>query len=349
MLLIRPQRPLHRGIHRTHARVRHGGRRLLVLCLAALALAGCLSRILPIVFATEHKVLLVAPEEGGALLLLPDDDPAYAVFEAEVMAQTFPGVLITIFENTSAAFLATNRMTPLMQTHSNRPVVVLDSDRVGALTQITALHGQEEATIELAIGLGPGTAADPALARTRLASGAAPALLYLAGLRPSAAIEQADWLPADAPTSAELAFWEGWTIALQAEHARQRPEIVAAARLDSDSTAQRDLVRRYERTSANGFRGQDLSAEEAWRTPGVVGTFLYRLLLTDGSYYPQQHMLWMANYDSEQIPYAKVLLAINRMPDKRNATARAFVAAYVETYPAEREAVLALTREVFGE
>jgi hypothetical protein len=317
--------------------------------LAALALVGCLSRILPTVFATEHSVLLVAPGDDGALLLLPDDAPAHTVFEDEVLSQALPGSLIAIFENTCAAFLATNRMTPLVQTLSNRPAVVLDSDRVGTLTGITVLHGQVKAVIELAIGLGPGTAADPALARARLVSGAAPALLHLAGLRPSAALGQADWLPAGTPTTAELAFWEGWTVALQAEHARQRPEIVAAARGEADSEVQRDLLRRYERTPSNGFRGQVLSVDEAWRTPGVVGTFLYRLLLTDGSYYPQQYMLWMANYDSDQIPYAKVLLAINRMSDKRNASARAFVAAYVETFPSEREAVLALAREVFGE
>jgi hypothetical protein len=85
-----------------------------------------------------------------------------------------------------------------------------------------------------------------------------------------------------------------------------------------------------------------------WRTPGVAGTFFYRLLKTTGDFYPQRHMLWMTNFEDEVTPYAKVLLAMNRMPHKRAVSLQAFIASYIETFPAEREMILALASEVFG-
>lgn len=84
------------------------------------------------------------------------------------------------------------------------------------------------------------------------------------------------------------------------------------------------------------------------RTPGVVATFFYRLLQMTGDFYRQRDMLWFVNYEPEDTPYAKFLLAVYRMPHRQQTSVEDFIQTYIESFPAEREAVMELAAQVFG-
>ena len=81
------------------------------------------------------------------------------------------------------------------------------------------------------------------------------------------------------------------------------------------------------------------------RCPGAVGTLLYRLMQEDDGGYPQQHMLWFANFAPENRSAARVLLAANQMP-KRDVSVYRFAQAYASTFPAQRVQVMALLQEL---
>lgn|GEM_PF-1703015 len=329
---------------------------ILSLCIA-LVLAGCL----PSIIQTEHGFIL-ARMQDGVPVRLTDDDPLYAQFQAQVLDDPYLGELLQVFENTTEAFVATNAPHDVPQTVANHLVIVLDSEQVGALRDITLHLTQTKVPIDLALGLGLGESLDDlpatddwALARQQFGSGMARLLLELMGWDASQADTEpggSPYTPISEPTAPSQALTVGFEAALQAIHAQHDPDLLAALAGNGARTPQeQELLLRYEAVPAgeysspvNGLR----SPEEAARTPGVVATFFYRLLETTDDYYRQRDMLWFVNYEPEDTPYAKVLLAVYRMPHHRRASVEDFIQAYIESFPAEREAVTELAAQVFG-
>jgi hypothetical protein len=160
-------------------------------------------------------------------------------------------------------------------------------------------------------------------------------------------------------TSPALAFEVGLGAAFEATYAEQHPELVQSLyRQDLPSPADRDRLYRCMLVPSNGlirrFEGETptdtlRTPDEARRTPGVVATFMYRLLRRTGSHYPQRFLLWVYSYEGEERPYAKVMLALSRMPRREELSLATFIQSYIETFPAERAAVLSLAQEVLGQ
>jgi len=288
--------------------------------------------------------------------VVEDDDPLYQRFDEEVLCDAYVRRLLTLYEHTTEALIATDSPTGFPQTVANLPVIVVDSAEARALHDIAMVAGVTEVPVELALGLGCAGEVDLAAARRNFARVVAPLLLELAGLRseldgpsPRPRIHQI--------TTPSLAFWLGFEAALESAHAQARPELLAEAHSqDPDDPRVRERLYRYELVPRNGlrYRFRDevptlelRSYQEAACTPGVVATFLYRLLERTGSYYPQRHLLWFASYEEKEIAYGKLLLAVHRMP-ARDISLEAFVNAFAETFPSERDPILALAEEVLG-
>jgi hypothetical protein len=322
------------------------------IALALCLLCGCL----PTVIRTEQEYVLIQAQDERSVIV-EDDDPLYERLNSQVLADPYVHNLLTIYEDATEAFLATNKLTSLSQTLANKPIIILGSPKSGAVRKLRAQYGDQEIRIELALGLTQ-SGDDLQAAQREFPSAAAEVFVWLVGLKPELAEGAAPAPMAQDVTTEGQAFCRGFGLALETLYSEGHPEWLEALRAESrnSSEAQQRLTR-LERLPRNGFRfrsevGQPAEAlrtsAEMWRTPGVAGTFFYRLLKTTSDFYPQRHMLWMTNFEVEVAPYAKVLLAMNRMPDKRSMSMRAFIASYIETFPAEREAVLALASEVFG-
>lgn len=328
---------------------------LLSLCIA-LVLAGCL----PSVIHTEHEVIL-ARMQDGVPVWLPDGDPLYARFQEQVLDNPHLGDLQRIFENTTEAFLATNTSYDTPQTVSNHLVVVLDSEQVGVLHDITLQMTQTKVPIELALGLGPEATSDWEVARQQFGSGLSRLLLELVGWDASVTAGATDdplYTPIYEPTTPSEALTVGFEAALQALYAQRNPNVLAAlASQESPTPQEQDLLLRYEAVPRNGLlvrfhagapTDELRSPEEARCTPGVVAAFFYQLLQTTNDYYQQRNMLWFVNYEPELVPYAKILLAVSRMSHHRQASVETFIQSYGETFPAEKQAVAELAAQVFG-
>jgi len=321
--------------------------RIVVVVLLLIALCGCQ----PQVIGTEREYIL-ARMEGDTLAVLADADPLYDQFETDVLSDAYLRLLLMTFEHTTEAFLATNRHSPFPQTLANRPVIVLDSAAPGPLRNVRLRTGRRMVTVELALGLGREGRLDLAFAREEMAGAIAPLLLALAGAK----VPRQDVAPELAiETAPEVAFAAGFAAALEALYAQRHPERWAAwkAQAEQDPAA-RERLQRYEDVPRNAFRfrpGGDAavlrSAEEAQRTPGVVATFFYRLLLQAEEGYPQRFLLWFVSYAPEEVPYGKVLLAVASLPGGQ-LSLPAFIASYGENFPAERQDIQKLAAEVFG-
>ena len=96
-------------------------------------------------------------------------------------------------------------------------------------------------------------------------------------------------------------------------------------------------------TDAQGHPGGGVALLEAFGLSGV------RLLGHAGNYYPQRHLLWFFGYSPDQVPYAKVILALGAVSTEQVLSVPGFIEAYAETFPAEREMILDLADEVFGQ
>ena len=348
-------------------------KRPLVLAMAAMLVVAATSSCLPSVVSTEHDNVLITTAADGTLVIVADDDPLQQRFEDEVLSDPYVAYLLLLYEHATEAFIATNRMTSLNQTIANKPMIVLDSQEPGVLRRIKVTANEERVSVELALGLGHNGEIDLARARNDAPRAMARLLLELMGLRP----EETD---AARPlvhevTEPTTAFWTGFGAALDAEYGQHHPELSAILRQELQRAtggdanpapgaesermlAIRDRLRRYELVPINGLRARFEDGErtstprpyaDAVRTPGVVATFFVRLVRVAGDYYPQRHMLWFANYDGPETPYAKILLAGNQMSRRRAPDVEAFVAAYAEAFPAQRDEVVSLAREVFGD
>lgn len=293
---------------------------LAMVCVCFLAsLSGCM----PSVIGTDHEYVLVRTE-GTELVVVQDDDPLYEQFDDQVFDDAHLRRLLMVFEHTTESFLATNTPSPLTQTIANRLIIVVDSQERALLHDITVHHDSARVPIELAIGVGHDGRVDLALARKNLPRAMAPLLLELVGLK------QDRTHTSPSPDAREVAsgseaFWLGFEAALESACAERLAEDLPAGELPSSPRPV--------------FGGP---------TPEVVATLICRLLQQAGSFYPQRHMLWFASFEPDEIPYAKFLLAVSRMPRHRDVSIQTFVESYAETFPAERASVFFLAEEVLG-
>jgi len=324
-------------------------RLLLGLLAVALAATGC---VITTSVPTERQYAL-AQRADAALAVLAVDDPLYDRFDRQVLVDPALQRLLALFEHTTESFLATNGAIPAPRTVANHLVIVLDSEATGVLRDVRLATPGGRARVELALGLGEGGRVDLEGARHRMASAMGPLLLELVGRRPPAGFSLAMAAAPDEPVSPEDALWAGYALALEAEYARL---FLGGAPLDEAFYALNpppdDLLARQRAVAAlvepgMGTPRAAAHRAEAVRTPSAVAAFLVALHRQADNYYPQHHMLWMVSYEPGEVPYGKVLLALMRMPRQR-ASVEDLVAAYADTFPAERASVYALADDILG-
>jgi hypothetical protein len=307
----------------------------------ALVLTGCVLRAS---IPTQRPYALARRVEGS-LAVLATDDPLYEAFDEQVLSDATLQCLLGLFEHTTESFLATNGVIPAPQTVANYLLIVADSEIPGVLhdTRVAVPGGQ--ARVELALGLGQEGRVDLTGARHRMAAAMGPLLLELVGRRPPEGFTLGALTSPDTPVSSQEALWAGYALALEADYARpyldRDPHDVPLAALPLPPE---DLLARQSALCAGEATGP---REEAVRTPSRVAALLIALHRQAGHYYPQQYMLWMVSYEPEEVPYAKVLLAMLRMPPG-DATVEDLIATYAHTYPAERHSVHALADAILG-
>jgi hypothetical protein len=282
----------------------------------------------------SRRNYLLLRTDGGSPGVLEDDDPLYAQFEDQVLSDPYLATLVSLFENTTTAYASANRAAPVPATIANPLMIVLETTEAGAIYDLRAHYGKNAFSVELALGLGNQGRIDLAWAQDHMAEAMGPLLLGLAGLPPTpgqAALYE--------PTTPDVALYHGFSAALEAAHGQPQ--------LD-----------RLQRVRDNGYRFRYADAqptlqirprEEALHTPGVLATFFLRLFQRTGNYYPQRHLLWFFVYPSDQIPYAKVILTLNEMSSQKPVSVQGFIDTYSEMFPSDREMILALADEVFGQ
>jgi hypothetical protein len=305
------------------------------------------------VISTEQDYVL-ARLEDGRLIALEDDDPLYGRFEEHVLSDAYLRQLVTLFDDTTEAFWATNRLTSFPQTVANKLVVVVNSSQAAVLHDVVVDDEGREVPIELALGLGHEGETDLPHARQQFAPTIAGFLWELMGLPPSSISS----VPLDETTEPTVALERGFQVAVQTLHWERRTEEQSLGDemeegMDSETGPGRQgLVERnaFRQRFRDGAPTAALhSHEEALRTPGVVATFFYRLLERTNAAYPQRYMLWFTNYEDANVVHAKVLYALSRTPGAGELSAQHFVETYAETFPTEAEMIRSLAREVFGQ
>lgn len=326
---------------------------LLRVASLCLMIAWMLSGCLPSVVHTEHEYILLHGEQDRFVGVL-DDEPLYEQFDREVLSDPYLYRLLMLFEHTTEAFLATNARARYPQAVANRPMIVLDSARPGVLRDLRADFKGTTTRVDLALGLGRDGMTDMAFARDHMAAVMVSAILELMGAE-SATEPPTGWPMAYEITAPDLAFERGLQIAFETTRVAHNSDLLRASKQSTDEAPKDGRLAWYEQVPANGYRfrfteGQPLanlrSPDEALCTPGVVAAFFYRLMQRSSDYYPQRFMLWFVNYDADEIAEAKIVLVFRYLPSKPSM--RAFVKSYIETYPADRERVLALANETFG-
>jgi hypothetical protein len=332
--------------HRSARRIGVLKHNILLMSLVLLVLAGCV----PTVIQSEYEVILVryhnADEEDHATaVIVADDDPLRDAFQEHVWSDPMGRRLLLLVENTTAAFVATERPSSHPQTLANKPFLVLDSQRAGLLRDVQATHAGERFSVELAMGLGGEGQIDLKRAARRVPRAAGTMLLALVEVPVAAdAIADAE-VVIDEPTTPLLALHEGFVIAMETLYVQAQ-----TGRLDTlDDDA--ELLSRYRRVTTNAFATdseRQRATEQAYATPGLVASFFFRLIHEANDYYPQRHLLWFANYEAEDTVYAKVLLAMHHMSGAQQASVKGFIQSYSEVFPAEREMIQRLADEVFG-
>ncbi len=328
-------------------------RNRLLRAIACLVLGFTLSGCLVTVVSTEHDYVLVHTEKG-ALTVVADDDPLYTRFDSEILSDPYLQRLLSIYGHVTEGYQATDMTRSLAQAIANKPIIVTDSAQAEVMHNIEVDYEGERIPVDLALGLGPWDSNDLTAARSALVPAMASWLLDLMALKPDFTVRPKTYELA----TPSLALRAGFEEALEAVYGRQHPEMLDALRRQALAAPEaRERLLHYEAVPANELRfrfagdaptKERRSREEAMRTPGVVATFLYRLIEHSGSYYPQRYMLWFTNFDAEEIPYAKVLLAVNRIPQKQ-ISVQNLIASYIESFPAEKASVLSLADEVFGQ
>ncbi len=323
------------------------GRICLLVSLAAL-LSGCL----PATIATSHPYVLLR-QEGDGFVLAPDEDEAYLRFEQAVLSDAALNRLLGLFDGTAKAILAEGMATRAPQTVANPLCVVLDSQESGVIHGLRVEQEQGQGRLELALGVGHVGQEELAWTREQMAPNLGLLLYELTGQRPVAtSAPAAPAHLADPAMALQFGLAEAFA-ALRSDAVAGEPaeavsaEIIAlrqAQRQRADWVAADAYIWRFEGGQPTNVRR---SRAEALATPGVAATFFYRLIREADEGYPTRYMLWFANYDAADAPYAKLLLALTRMP-RRAASLESFVQAYQATFPAERAWIAGLAEEVWG-
>ncbi len=313
-------------------------------------LVSC-SSVQAVQLATTHNYVLLRTQ-GTSPGVLADDDPLYALFQEQVLDDPYLAMLVSLFEETTIAYASANRAAPVPATAANHLMIVLDSATPGILYDLVARYQEDSFTVELALGLGNQGRVDLPWAQDHMAATLGPLFLGLAGL-PAVTGQAAP----EEITTPEVALYRGFGAALEATDA-QNPDTQARWRSRAqDSPDVRAKLDRAMQIPDNSYRFiymdgrptlQLRSREQAMRTPGVVATFYVRLFQRAGDYYPQRYLLWFFGYPPDQVPYAKIILALNAMSADQSLSVQSFIDAYGKTFPADRETVLALADEVFG-
>ncbi|MFP3896077.1 MAG: hypothetical protein ACLFV5_04440 [Anaerolineales bacterium] len=319
------------------------GRILTLLCIiCSLCPVACSMHLMPMVIGTEQEYVL-ARFQGEKIVAVEDDDPLYERFDTHVLSDPYLDQLLTLFEDTTEAFWATNTPTSFPQTVENRLVIVVNGPRAEVLHDVVVEDDGRHVPIELALGLGQEGEVDLTHARRRFCPTMARLLWELVGL-PSLDISSVSLYGTTDPS---LALERGFQAAIETTHWEQRPKELEEARSERCSLVSQNAFRHR---FIEGIPSADLgSCEEALQTPGVVATFFHRLLQRANTAYPQRYMLWFTNYEDANVAHAKVLYALGRTRGCGGLSVEHFIAAYAEAFPAEREMILSLAREVFGQ
>jgi hypothetical protein len=301
---------------------------------------------------TEQTYLL-ARRDGSSWRVLPDDDEAYVAFSTEVLGDPYLSQLLGVFDGATKAMLAEHLADRMPQTVSNVPVILLDSERSGAIRDVRLVRAGEHVNIELALGLGNKGREDQGWAKQRMAWAVGMSLYELMGQAPTS--DDTPWVSPYEATTPDRALQEGFALALDALHARANSGLVEAIAFRSNIGIElRDRLELAGLVEANRFRFEFTHREptsvlrthpRALATSGVSATFFYRLLQETGSGYPQRLMLWFANFQTADVPYAKALVALAYMPRTRPSL-EGYVAAYGELFPAEKGWIADLFRQV---
>ncbi len=331
-------------------------RKLLTLIGTYVALALVLSGCAASAVRLERKIVLLRAEDGRRVIV-DSQDALYDTLENVFLADPTFARWLTLYDQTADAFLSTNLPNSMSGALRSKPIMVVDSPRIGVLRNVEIQHEGETLRIELALGIGQDGQLDLPLLRQRFPSLMASWLLALMELDTFQG-DPATLPRVYEPTTPSLAFELGFGVALDAVYAQEWPQVVGELYEKETLTDEElDLLYRYVWVPANGlryrFEGNRPTAtlrprDEAARTPGVVGAFLYQLLRRTGSFYPQRYIIWMVSYDDQTKPYGKLLLALARMPRREGMSIRSFIEAYVDTFPAEEAQIRALADEVFG-
>lgn len=292
---------------KTRPKARESLRILSVTSLLICLLAGCMATVI----STEHEYLLVRVVDGS-LVRLPDDDPLYNILESAVLSDPYVRQLFSTFEHTTEAYISSRRRTRVPQTIANRLVIVLDNGVSGVMHHIVVRDGDREVEIELALGLSADIIEHPQEAQQELRAAMGPLLMELVGMEPPQDVAWRD-TPLQKPAAPHIAFWRGFATAIEG---------------DADMEALSSLA----------------ISEEAAQSPGRVAAVFHQLLHSGDAYYPQEEMLWFVSFKPQEIPLAKVLLAMTHMPDGQRASLETFVRSYEETFPGERQTLVELVK-----
>lgn len=329
--------------------LRRVAKRLSGLLALTLVVAGC---VVTSSIPTERQYVL-AQRVDGRLAALASDDPLYDRFDDQVLSDAALRRLLMLFEHTTESFLATNGAIPAPRTVANHLVIVLDGETIGLQRDVRLATPGGQARVELALSLGQSGGIDLVVARHHMAAAMGPLLLELVGRRAPDGLSMATIATPEASVSPDVALWAGYALALEADYARpflgdgplDDPQHVLYPPPQDLLTRQRAIVARAEDGAPPV--GEGASRQEAIGAPSAVAAFLVALQRQAGSYYPQEHMLWMVSYEPEEVPYGKVLLAMMRMRPGA-ASVEDLIASYADTYPAEREAVHELADVILG-
>ncbi|MEA3408237.1 MAG: hypothetical protein U9R48_09195, partial [Chloroflexota bacterium] len=241
-------------------------------------------------------------------MTIEDEDALYQRFDEEVLSDPYLHQLLTLFDDTTEAFWASNTLTSFPQTVVNKLVIVVNSSQAEVLHDVVIEDAGREVALELALGLGHEGRTDLAHAHQRFASTMARLLWELVGLPPSDVRPVALYEVTDPPVALDV----GFQAAIETLHWERCGKEVAEAHAERCAQVTRNAFRRQFIDGAPSTTSRP--REEAMETPGVVATFFYRLLQRANAAYPQRYMLWFTNYEDANIAHAKVLYALGRTP-----------------------------------
>ena len=143
-----------------------------------------------------------------------------------------------------------------------------------------------------------------------------PLLMELVGMAPPQDVAWHD-VPLQKPTAPHIAFWRGFAAAIEGD---------ADIAMLSYPTISR----------------------EAAETPARTAAVFDRLLHAGDAYYPQEEMLWFVSFEPQEIPLAKVLLAMTHMPGGQRASLETFIRSYEEIFTGERQIVELIKEAAMG-